>query len=160
MNTNDLIILNFEEVRRRSEKVWRAIPEEMLQWRPDENALSCAEMIRHVLEGEFLYHQILIDRGSKALTLDNISNPFEERAFTAVDDELEFAQQYRNKFMKYIKTISANDLENIEIDRSDVGYVRKLGDMLLRIAYHESVHTGQLLSYMRTMEIDRPKIWD
>ncbi|GGP08994.1 DinB family protein [Oceanobacillus neutriphilus] len=158
MNTNDLIIINFEEVRRRSEKVWRAIPEEKLQWRPDENAFSCAEMIRHVVEGEFLYHQILVGRGSKAL--NNISNPFETRPFTTVDDELAFVQLYRDEFMKYIKTIRAIDLEKIEIDRSDVGYVRKLGDMLLRIAYHESVHTGQLLNYMRTMGVERPKIWD
>jgi len=158
MNTNELIIINFEEVRRRSEKVWRAIPEEMLQWRPDENAFSCAEMIRHVLEGEFLYYQILIGRGSNALK--NISNPFEAKEFTTVDDELEFVQKYRDAFIKYIKTIHLRDLEDIEIDRSDVGYKRKLGDMLLRIAYHESVHTGQLLSYMRTMGIKRPKIWD
>lgn len=158
MNTNDLIILNFEEVRRRSEKVWRAIPEEMLQWRPDEKALNCAEMIRHVLEGEFLYHQILKGRGSEAL--NNVLSPFEGREFTTVNNELEYARPYRDEFMKYIKTINANDLENIEIDRSDVGYVRKLGDMLLRIAYHESVHAGQLLSYMRTVEVERPKIWD
>ncbi|GIN66553.1 hypothetical protein J41TS2_19740 [Bacillus sonorensis] len=62
--------------------------------------------------------------------------------------------------MNYIKTLSVSDLENVQIDRSDVGYVRTLGDMLMRIAYHESVHTGQLLDYMRTMRIDRPNIWD
>lgn len=158
MNTNDLIIIHFEEVRRRSRKVWKAIPEEMLQWRPDENALSCAEMIRHVLEGEFLYHHVLIGRGSNALK--NISNPFDTKKFTTVDDELEFTKTYREEFINYIKTISADDLENLEIDRSDVGYKRKLGDMLLRIAYHESVHTGQLLNYMRTMGVNRPMIWD
>lgn len=158
MNTNDLIIIHFEEVRRRSRKVWKAIPEEMLQWRPDENALSCAEMIRHVLEGEFLYHHVLIGRGSNVLK--NISNPFDTKKFTTVDDELEFTKTYREEFINYIKTISADDLENLEIDRSDVGYKRKLGDMLLRIAYHESVHTGQLLNYMRTMGVNRPMIWD
>lgn len=158
MNVNDLIIINFEEVRRRSIKVWRAIPDQMLNWKPDEGALTCAEMIRHLLEGEFLYHQILIGRGSKALS--NLSNPFADKDFTTVDNELTFAQPYREDFLKYIKTISLSDIENIEIDRSDVGYVRTLGDMLLRIAYHESVHTGQLLDYMRTMKIDRPKIWD
>lgn len=158
MNVNDLIIFNFEEVRRRSIKVWKAIPDQMLNWKPDENALTCAEMIRHVLEGEFLYHRILLGRGSRALA--NKTNPFETREFTSVDDELAFAQPYRDEFLKYIKTINADDLENLEIDRSDVGYVRKLGDMLLRIAYHESVHTGQLLDYMRSMGIDRPMIWD
>jgi uncharacterized damage-inducible protein DinB len=158
MNINDLIIFNFEEVRRRSIKVWKAIPQQMLNWKPDEDALTCAEMIRHLLEGEFLYHQVLIERGSKGLT--NLSNPFEKREFTTVDDELAFAQPYRKEFLKYIKSCSISDLENTKIDRSDVGYVRTLGDMLLRIAYHESVHTGQLLDYMRTMGIDRPMIWD
>ncbi|WP_202079119.1 DinB family protein [Caldalkalibacillus salinus] len=158
MNQNDLIILNFEEIRRRSIKVWKAIPSKMLEWKPDEEAMTCAEMIRHILEGEFLYHQILVGKGSGVLT--SLSNPFDAKKFTTVEDDLAFAQPYREKFICYIKTINPSDLENIKIDRSDVGYVRTLGDMLLRIAYHESVHTGQLLDYMRTMDIDRPQIWD
>lgn len=158
MSNNDLLILNFEEVRWRSIKVWKAIPQQMLNWKPDADALTCAEMIRHWLEGEFLYHQVLIGRGSKAWS--NLSNPFENRKFTAVDDELAFAKPFREDFLNYIKTLSVSDLENVQIDRSDVGYVRTLGDMLMRIAYHESVHTGQLLDYMRTMRIDRPNIWD
>lgn len=158
MNINDLIILNFEEVRRRSINVWKAIPQQMLNWKPDADALSCAAMIRHLLEGEFLYHQILLGRGSKALS--NVSNPFENREFTTVDDELAFAKPYREDFLGYIRSLPVYDFENVQIDRSNVGYIRTLGDMLLRIAYHESVHTGQLLDYMRTMGIDRPKIWD
>lgn len=158
MNVNDLIIFNFKEVRRRSIKVWKAIPQQNLNWKPDEDAFTCAEMIRHLLEGEFLYHQVLLGGGSKSLS--NLSNPFEDKEFTTVDDELAFAKPYRREFLKYIKSISISDLENIKIDRSDVGYVRTLGDMLLRIAYHESVHTGQLLDYMRTMGINRPQIWD
>ncbi|GEC88764.1 DinB family protein [Brevibacillus brevis] len=63
MNENDLLILNFEEVRRRSIKVWRAIPKEMLNWKPDDKAFTCGEMIRHVIEGEFLYHQIFDPTG-------------------------------------------------------------------------------------------------
>ncbi|RSK26581.1 DinB family protein [Bacillus sp. HMF5848] len=159
MDVNDLIILNFEEVRRRSIKVWKAIPEEMLDWKPDEDALTCAEMIRHLLQAEYLFHQVLRGRSGKALS--NLFNPFEAKEFISVDDALEFAQPYRDDFLKYIKTINITDLENIEIDLlEEGGYVKKLGDMLLRIAYHESVHTGQLLGYMRSMGIARPKIWD
>ncbi|AZB41754.1 DinB family protein [Bacillus sp. FJAT-42376] len=158
MDAIDLLVLNFKEVRRRSIKVWKAIPQEKLDWRPDEKALTCAEMIRHAVESEFFYHHILIRRGSQSLS--DLINPFEAKEFTTVEDELAFAQPYREEFLKYVMSISANDLENIQIDRSDAGYIRTLGDMLLRIAYHESVHTGQLLDYMRTMDIDRPKVWD
>ena len=158
MKTTDFIIMNFEEVRRRSTKVWKAIPQQVLDWKPDQEALSCKEMIRHLLEGEFLYHQMLKGGGSKAVA--KVSNPFEDKPFTTVEVELEFAKPYREDFLSYINSLSENDLDTIEIDRSDVGYVKKLGDMLLRIAYHESVHTGQLLDYMRTMGVERPLIWD
>ncbi|CAM4223849.1 hypothetical protein BAMA_18800 [Bacillus manliponensis] len=158
MNELDIFILNFEEVRRRSIKVWTSIPSDKLNWKPDSKALSCAEMIRHVLESEFFYHQILIGKGSAAIS--NIVNPFEKKVFTTVEEDLNFAAPYRKEFLQYIKTIQEDDLSNIKIDRSDVGYVRTLGDMLLRIAYHESIHTGQLLDYMRTMKIERPDIWD
>ena len=49
MNEVELILLNLEETRRRSIKVWKAIPEHMLNWKPDDEAFTCAEMIRHVL---------------------------------------------------------------------------------------------------------------
>ncbi|MBD1372574.1 DinB family protein [Hazenella sp. IB182357] len=159
MHAIDLIILNFEEIRSRSIKVWQSIPHEMLNWKPDEDALTCAEMIRHLLQAEYLFHQILIGRGGKVLS--HLHNPFEEKQFISVDDELTFAKPFREEFLKYIKTMRPDELENIEIDLLDAGgYIKKLGDMLLRIAYHESVHTGQLLDYMRTMGIDRPHIWD
>lgn len=158
MNEFDILLLNFEEVRRRSIKVWKSIPHDKLNWRPDDEALSCAEMIRHVLEGEFFYHQIFM--GKSSATLSKITNPFETKEFTTVGEELDFAMPYRENFLKYIKTLNKNDLENIKIDRSDVGYIRTLGDMLLRVAYHEAVHMGQLLDYMRTMGIERPDIWD
>lgn len=119
----------------------------MLNWKPVPDTLTCAEMIRHLLEGEFRYHQILIGGGSKALA--DLSNPFKNKD-----------KSYREDFLSYIKSLSASDLENVQIDRSDVGYVRYLGDKLLSIAYHESVHTVQLFDYMRTMGIDRLKIWD
>lgn len=38
MGKTDLLILNFKEVRRRSIKVWKAIPPQLLKWKPDEEA--------------------------------------------------------------------------------------------------------------------------
>lgn len=156
INGIDLVILNLEEVRRRSIKVWSVIPLTMLDWRPDAQALSMKEMIRHVLDGEHYYHLALLNCGS----LPSYDSPYDNREFSSVEDELIFAQVYREQFLNTVKLFTPEDLSNIRINRSDVGYVRTLGDMLMRIAYHESVHTGQLLDYMRTAGIDRPQIWD
>ena len=56
MNPIDLILLNFNEIRRRSIKVWTSIPQKKLHWKPDNEAMTCIEMIRHVLESEHYYH--------------------------------------------------------------------------------------------------------
>ncbi|MEH7013158.1 DinB family protein [Neobacillus niacini] len=156
MKSIDLIILNFNEVRRRSIKVWTSIPEEKLYWKPDDEAMNCLEMIRHVLESEHYYHLAIRNRGS----LSVFDSPFENQPFTSVNAELEIAEPYRKKFIDTIKSFSEGDLENIKIDRSESGYIRDLGDMLLRVAYHESVHTGQLLDYLRTAGVPRIRIWD
>ncbi|MEA0553374.1 DinB family protein [Lysinibacillus irui] len=156
MNAIDLIILNFNEVRRRSIKLWRSIPQEKLHWRPDDEAMSCIEMVRHVLESEHYYHQAILNKGS----ISEFDSPFEKQPYTTVEAELLFAEPFRNEFINTVQAFSNEDLSNIQIDRSDVGYIRDLGDMLLRIAYHESVHTGQLLDYLRTAKVPITTIWD
>ncbi|MEW4283455.1 DinB family protein [Priestia koreensis] len=156
MNAVDIILVNAKEIRRRSVKVWEAIPENKLHWKPDSEAMSALEMVRHVLESEYYYHLAIVNRGS----LTEFHSPFENRPFRSVQDELAFADSYHQEFLNMIGGFSEEELTTIQIDRSDVGYVRSLGDMLMRIGYHESVHTGQLLQYLRSMDADRPRVWD
>jgi uncharacterized damage-inducible protein DinB len=156
MNTKELLILNFEEVRRRSIKVWKSIDEELLYWRPDADAMSCIEMVRHILEGENIYHHIVLHGGE----LGNFESPLKSNPFSTIDDELKYAQPYREKFLQMVNGFTAKELDEVYITRAAIKQHRRLGDYLLRIAYHEAVHTGQLLDYLRTAKAARPKIWD
>ncbi|MBW5446973.1 DUF664 domain-containing protein [Cohnella sp. CFH 77786] len=156
MSKAELLIFNLEEVRRRSIKVWKGIPASMLGWKPDDKAIGINEMIRHVLDAERYYHLAIENRGS----LPSYESPYENREFISVEDELAVAQPYRRAFLDAIRSYTDEELAAIRIDRSDAGYVRTLQDMLLRVAYHEAVHTGQLLDYLRTAGIDRPRVWD
>ncbi|TYP74716.1 DinB family protein [Paenibacillus methanolicus] len=156
MHAIDAIVWNLEEVRRRSLLLWASIPTAYMDWRPDPDAMSMKDMIRHVLDSEHYYHLALMNRGS----LTDYDSPYEPRAFTTIDEEIAFSRPYRAAFLETVKGYTDADLSNVQIDRSDVGYVRSLGDMLLRIAYHESVHAGQLLDYMRTAGLPRPRVWD
>ncbi|TGD59798.1 DinB family protein [Flavobacterium humi] len=156
MTHTDIIILNFEEIRRRSTKLWTALTPENYFWRPDVKAMTCIEMVRHILEGEHLFHKIVENRGN----IGDYVSPWEGRPYTSIQDELGFAQPFRDMFFETIRSFSADDLSSIEIVRSEKGQRRKLGDYLQRIAYHEAVHTGQMLAYFRTLGLDRPVIWD
>jgi len=94
------------------------------------------------------------------LSLTEEHNPYKPITFSSVEEALKFAQPYREKFIDFLGLIDEKQLTEVKIDRSEMGYVRELGDMLLRVAYHESVHTGQLLDYLRTAKVPRPLIWD
>ena len=156
MQSTELLTLNFEEVRRRSVKVWQAIPADRLQWKPDAEAMTCIEMVRHVLEGEWLYMQMLRSGGS----LESDESPFNPRPYTNVAAEIAFAEPYRKEFLKLVGSYTAQELITRKVKRQDKGYVRTAGDFILRIAYHESVHVGQMLGYLRLMNVPRPNIWD
>ncbi|MCD7034262.1 DinB family protein [Metabacillus sp. GX 13764] len=156
MNSIDLAILNLNEVRRRSLKIWESLPEEAYSWRPDVHAMTCLEMIRHVIESEHYYHQAIENRGD----VPNYESPLQNSPLVSPQQEMEYARKIREDFIQTISSFSESDLSDVKIDRSNAGYIRGLGDMLLRIAYHESIHTGQLLDYLRTAGADRAKIWD
>ncbi len=156
MNSIEIILLNFSEIRRRRLMVWAGIPDVYLNWKPDDKAFTIIEMIRHILEGEHLYHKIIENRGN----LGNYISPWKGLKYTNLEHELNFAAKYRKSFMHMIEAFDTDDLEKIKIERVEVGQSKILGDYLNRIAYHESVHTGQLLSYLRTIGVNRPNIWD
>jgi uncharacterized damage-inducible protein DinB len=156
MTSNDIILLNFEEIRRRSLKLWAGITPENYNWRPDIKAMTMLEMVRHVLEGEHLFHVIVNNRGN----LGDYVSPWEGKPFTNIQEEIAFSKPFRAQFVETILSFNADDFNQIYIVRSEKGQRRKLGDYLQRIAYHEAVHTGQMLSYFRTLGLEIPLIWD
>jgi uncharacterized damage-inducible protein DinB len=155
MSGAEVLCLNLMETRRRSIRIWRAIPLSFSDWRPDPNAMSCFEMVRHVLEADYLYGQMVRERRSC-----RSASPFVDRRFDDVEAALAFAHPYRESLLETVRQLSEEDLNTISIDRRDVGYIRKAGDFILRIAYHESVHAGQMLQYLRMAGVERPSIWD
>lgn len=157
MNTSDTIILNLQETRRRSIKLWQSLPDSWLSWRPDKEAMTFGEMIRHVWSASHQYHILIKNNGSVS---QEIQLPYEKEPIISVEKEIELSKEYFNDFISYVQSLSIEELESRLIDRSDVGYQRYLGDMLLRIAYHDAVHAGQFLQYLRMAGLERPLIWD
>jgi uncharacterized damage-inducible protein DinB len=157
MNAVDAIVFNLQETRRRSVLLWRSLPDQWLHWRPDKDAMSFGEMIRHVWAGSHGYHLIVLNNGSLK---EKPQLPYDQIPVTSVEEEITLSEPYFNSFLDYVKSLQPEELTSRIIDRSDVGYRRPLGDFLLRIAYHDSVHTGQFLQYMRMLGLERPMIWD
>lgn len=136
--------------------LWEGLPETAYSWKPDPEAMSALELIRHVLAADHGWNVIINNHGD----MTGYQSPWAVRPYTDLADELAFAEPYRREFLDSVRQFSAAELEQSEIVHPGNEEVRKLGDYLLRIAYHESVHAGQFLSYLRAMDSVRPFIWD
>ncbi|MUV03121.1 DinB family protein [Flavobacterium rakeshii] len=155
MTLNEIIINHLKQVRRRSTMLWESLPKEYYNWKPDNDAMTAIELIRHVLQADYGWN-IIINQGD----MTNYTTPWENLPYTSVQDELEFASPHRQTFLDSIKKFTQKELEEIQIIHPGNGEKKNLAAYLLRIGYHESVHAGQFLSYLRAMGIDRPFIWD
>ena len=138
----ELLCLNLTETRRRSIRIWRGIPLSLSGWRPDRDAMSCFEMVRHVLEADYLYGEMLRQRSSYSG-----DSPFANRHFDDLDATLAFANPYRESLLETVLQLSDGDLNTIAIDRSDIGE-HLAGDAATQIRqprHHRLAHQGPIL---------------
>lgn len=155
MTQSELILLNFIEIRRRSILLWNQLPARFYHWKPDEDAMTAIQMVRHVLEADYGWNKIINNE-----SMVNYETPWKNRAYISIANELEFAEPYRNTFLKSVRQFSDKELAELEVIHPGNETKKNLGKYLLRIGYHESVHAGYFLSYLRAMNINRPNIWD
>lgn len=157
MDARELMLLDLQETRRRFLIVARSIPAEYLSWKPDAEALSIGAMIRHVLFHDYFWLVILTE--GRILTAEERA-PFWDAPFTTVEAEIERAQPYHEAFAAYVRSLEPAEYGTRVVQWPHKPLARSLGDALERKSYHDAVHTGQLLQYLRTLQLPRPDIWD
>jgi uncharacterized damage-inducible protein DinB len=157
MKALDLFLLDYQECRRRFLMVAAAFPSELLTWKPDIGAMTVGETIRHVLLHDLSWLKILKE---KRLPNDEELHHLLDRPYTCLQDEIDRSIPYQIEFIELIKTYTEEELLSTYISWPHKPIKRTLGDTLERKSYHDAVHTGQLLQYMRMLNIERPMIWD
>lgn len=157
MNSIKLLILDLKETRRRFLMVAKCFPNDLISWKPDLNALSVGEMIRHVLLHDYSWMFILKEN---RIPTDEELADLENAPYITIEKEIENYGIYQKEFLEYISTLNTEELETRIISWPHRPIKRTLGDTLERKSYHDAVHTGQLLQYLRMLQIDRPDIWD
>lgn len=107
MNHTVYILLNFQEIRRRSLILWSSLIPKIFNWRPVIHAMSCIVMVRHILESEHLFHIILNRKGDLGKYVSPwVNEPFidvKKRLSLQIPSGLHFWRQFvpfRNRTYK------------------------------------------------------------
>jgi uncharacterized damage-inducible protein DinB len=151
MEFQDLFLKQKQTQRRRTREVVGLIRSEHLAWRPEKDALSVGEMLRHLwvseegvrrvaLEGNFAYYETRIPKGLRAV----LGTP------GGLDDELRNLERVHQETLA---AVAAYPPERLEEDRAhqSLGFQRKVWVILLGINEHEIHHRAQLMTYLRIL---------
>ncbi len=157
MDIRELFLKQKESVHGRLERVIDFVRPDFLPWRPEREALSVIEMLRHLwvseegtrkvaLEGDFSYYETRIPRGLRAV-LGTPGSLAEERA------------NIERVHGETLAAVAAFPLERFEEERAHagLGYRRKVYIILLGINEHTVHHRAQLMTYLRILGTPVPE---
>lgn len=157
MDFRDLFLKNKEVIRRRTRQVAGMIRPEQFSWRPEKEALSVGEMLRHMwmseqgvrrvaLDGNFAYYETRIPQGLRAVL----------GAPTTLPQEIESLEQVHAETLAAVAT-APEEVFEVERNHEGLGYRRKVYVILMGILEHEIHHRAQLMTYLRILGTPVPE---
>ena len=158
MDIKELFLKQKEAQRAQTRQVLALVRPEMLPWRPEKDALSVGEMLRHLwvseegvrraaLEGNFAYYERRIPQGLRAV----LGTPRE------LADELVDIERVHNETLTAVRAFPAEQLETERVHEG-LGFRRKASVILLGINEHEIHHRAQLMVYLRILGSPAPEM--
>ncbi len=157
MDFRQLFLKQKETIRRRTDQVAAIVRPDMLGWRPEKDALSVGELLRHLwvseqgvrraaLEGNFAYYEKRIPEGLRAV----LGTP------GALQEELQNLARVHHQTLDAVSKCPDTLFETERI-HEPLGFRRKVYAILLGINEHEIHHRAQLMTYLRILGTPVPE---
>ena len=157
MDIKELFLKQKRAIRERTAPVLARIQPEHLTWRPEKNALSVAEMLRHLwvseegvrrvaLEGNFAYYETRIPQGLRAV----LGTP------GTLAQELEHLERVHGETLARVESLPLDRFDE-ERSHEGLGYRRKVYAVLFGIVEHEIHHRAQFMTYLRLLGCPTPE---
>jgi uncharacterized damage-inducible protein DinB len=157
MTLQEFFLKQKEAIRARSREVFALLRPKHFGWRPEKDALSVGEMLRHLwvseegvrrvaLEGNFTYYEKRIPHGLRAV----IGTP------SALAAELEQIERVHQETLAAVRAWPPARFEDERVHGA-LGFRRKVGVILFGINEHEIHHRAQLMTYLRMLGTPAPE---
>jgi len=151
MELKEFFLKQKQAIRGRTRQVTALVRAEQMDWRPEKEALSIGELLRHLwvseegvrraaLEGNFVYYERRIPEGLRAVL----------GAPRGLEDELRDLERVHEETLRAVADFAEERWEEERVHEG-LGYRRKVGVILLGINEHEIHHRAQLMTYLRIL---------
>lgn len=157
VDIKDVFLKQKEVIRNRTRQVVGLVRPEHMSWRPEKDALSVGEILRHLwvseegvrrvaLEGNFAYYETRIPKGLRAV----LGKP------EGLAEELANLERVHRETLAAVGAFPTNQWEAERVHER-LGYRRKTYVVLLGINEHEVHHRAQLMTYLRMLGTPVPE---
>ena len=151
MDIKDLFLKQKGSIRKQTREIAKTIPADKLDWRPEPEALSPGEMLRHIwmseegvravaLEGNFSYYEARIPQGLRTV-LGTVGT---------LEEELENLERVHKATLAAVADYPVEQWETERVHQ-DLGFRRKVYTILFGLNIHEVHHRAQLMTYLRML---------
>ncbi|MFF2176692.1 DinB family protein [Lysinibacillus sp. NPDC058147] len=137
-------------VHKRTMQYTKAIPNELLEWRPSEDKFSLGDLFRHIASSRLMFLGIF-EHGSwtyaghdisKGASIEDISNYLESSQVKLTEGLLKIGNDL---LLKKVLTLHGHEVSAWRI--------------LMSIPEHETHHRGQISTYLQMNKIEPPQIF-
>jgi len=157
MDIKSFFLKQKEAIRQRTLEVVARIKPEQMGWRPEKEALSAGEMLRHIrlseqglrraaLEGDFSYYEKRLPQGLRAVL----------GAAGTLEEELKTLDRVHQETLAQVKAFPLDRWQE-ERAHPGLGIRRKVYAFLFGIIEHEIHHRAQLTTYLRLLGSPLPE---
>lgn len=151
MTLQQFFLKQKEAIRSRTRDVFGMLRPEHMDWKPEKDALSIGEMLRHLwaseqgvrrcaLHGDFTYYEIRVPKGLHAV----MGTP------GSLDEELKNNERVHAETIAAVAAISESVFDE-EREHAELGFRRKVAVILFGINEHEIHHRAQIMTYLRML---------
>lgn len=157
MDLKEFFLKHKETIRTRTRQVLGMIQPEQLDWRPEKDALTIGETLRHLwvseegvrrvaLEGNFAYYEKRIPQGLRAML--GSARP--------LDEDLASLERVHRDTLAAVEKFPLEKWDEERIHEG-LGFRRKTAIILMGINDHEVHHRAQLMTYLRMLGTPVPE---
>jgi uncharacterized damage-inducible protein DinB len=151
MTLSEFFLQQKAAIRARTRDVFGMLRAEQMDWKPEKEALSVGELLRHLwvaeegvrrcaLNGDFSYYEVRVPKGLHAV----MGSP------GSLEEELKSNDRVHNETLAAVAAVPEQVFDE-ERAHADLGFRRKVRVILFGINEHEVHHRAQLMTYLRML---------
>jgi len=136
--------------------VLKMLRNEQLGFTVGKNMGTLGEQFRHMARVRFQYAEAI-----ETKKVDNTIEKIDPEVAKSKSKLIELWEKANQKLLAVLQNANPDGLENTMIDWKHWGVDEmSIHDHLNALMDHETLHNGQIIVYLRTMEIKFPKSWE